>query len=173
MQSKSWISIEFYRAMFSAVLSSGLSLEKTSLPLSMNLLSNQKLDENTVKHRSNLFHWVSSCICMTCIQQFCWLLDTWVINKFEKFIRKAETSKLNVFQLSTHTCLIFFCYTVTSDISLCSIKPSLHLENGVVVCYIDFSVNFWLSWKIFWSLIVFESFNRATNQGEKLMFCVN
>ena len=36
--------------MFSAVLSSGLSLEKTPLPLSMNLLSNQKLDENTVKH---------------------------------------------------------------------------------------------------------------------------
>ena len=36
--------------MFLAVLSSGLSLEKTPLPLSMNLLSNQKLDENTVKH---------------------------------------------------------------------------------------------------------------------------
>ena len=36
--------------MFSAVLSSGLSLEKTQFPLSMNLLSNQKLDENTVKH---------------------------------------------------------------------------------------------------------------------------
>ena len=49
-ESKSWISVEFYRAMFSAVLSSGLSLEKTPLPLSMNLLSNQKLDENTVKH---------------------------------------------------------------------------------------------------------------------------
>ena len=32
------------------VISSGLSLEKTPLPLSMNLLSNQKLDENTVKH---------------------------------------------------------------------------------------------------------------------------
>ena len=36
--------------MFSAVLSSGLSLEKTPLPLSMNLLSNQKMDENTMKH---------------------------------------------------------------------------------------------------------------------------
>ena len=37
--------------MFSTVLSSGLSLEKTPLPLSVNLLSNQKLDENTVKHQ--------------------------------------------------------------------------------------------------------------------------
>ena len=33
--------------MFSAVLSSGLSLENTSLPLSMNLLSYQKVDENS------------------------------------------------------------------------------------------------------------------------------
>ena len=40
--------MELYRALFSAVLSSGLSLEKTPLPLSMNNLSNQKLDENTV-----------------------------------------------------------------------------------------------------------------------------
>ena len=36
--------------MFSAALLSGLSLEKTPLPLSMNLLSDQKLDENTVKY---------------------------------------------------------------------------------------------------------------------------
>ena len=40
--------------MFSAVLSSYLSLEKTPFPLSMNLLSDLKLDENTVKHHSNL-----------------------------------------------------------------------------------------------------------------------
>ena len=33
---------------------------KDTPPLSMNLLSNQKLDENTVKHCSNLLHWVSS-----------------------------------------------------------------------------------------------------------------
>ena len=51
---------------------------------------------------------------------------------FENFISKAETS--NVFQFSTHTCLIFFCYSVMSDLSLCSIKPSLHFENGVEVC---------------------------------------
>ena len=38
--------------MFSAVLSSGLSLEKTPLPLSTNLLSNQKLDE---KHSETPF----------------------------------------------------------------------------------------------------------------------
>ena len=46
--------------MFSAVLLS-VSLEKTQLPLSMNLLSNQKLDENTVKHRPNLFHYPAAC----------------------------------------------------------------------------------------------------------------
>ena len=65
---KSWISIELY-VMFSAVLLS-VSLEKTQLLLSMNLLSNQKRDENTVKHCPNLFHWVSSCVYMTYIQQF-------------------------------------------------------------------------------------------------------
>ena len=119
--------------MFSALLSSGLSLETNVPPCSMYLLSNQKLDENTVKHRSNLFHWVSSCIYVTFIQQFCWLLDTSVVNELENFISKAEASNVfqlswlldtsvvnelenfiskaeasNVFQLSAHTCLIFF-----------------------------------------------------------------
>ena len=82
-------------------------------------------------------------IYMTYIQQFCWLLDTRAIIKFEKFIWKVETSKLNVLQLSTHTCTCLFFLLDCYIWCLCSIKPSLHLENGVVVCYIDFSVNFW------------------------------
>ena len=118
--------------MFSAVLSSGLSFEKTPLPLSMNLLSNQKLDKT---------QW--NTIYMTYIQQFCWLLDTRAIIKFEKFIWKVETSKLNVLQLSTHTCTCLFFLLDCCIWCLCSIKPSLHLENGMVVCYIDSSVNFW------------------------------
>ena len=42
--------------MFSAVLSSYLSLEKTPFPLSMNLLSNQKLDG---KHSETPFQLIS------------------------------------------------------------------------------------------------------------------
>ena len=142
---KSWISIEFYRAMFSAVLWHLVCHWKRHSPWVWIFC----LIRSWIKTQWNLFHWVPSCIYTTYIQQFCWLLDTWVINKFEKFIWKAETSKLNVFQLSTHTCIIFVCLTVASDLSLRSIKPSLHLENGVVVCYTDLSVNSWLSLTFF------------------------
>ena len=70
------------------------------------------------------------------------------------------------------------------DLGMSRVNTLCSVEFMKIFCYADvctiYLVGFgaflsppWVIINIFRSLIVFESFNRATNQGEKLMFCVN